>query len=49
MAGKLTQYLKSEAIPTSNPDAVKTVVAKNFDEIVNDAEKDVIIEFYAVS
>lgn len=47
VAGKLEQYLKSEPVPTSNPDAVKTVVAKNFDEIVNDEEKDVLIEFYA--
>jgi len=47
VAGKLEQYLKSEPIPTSNPDAVKTVVAKNFNEIVNDENKDVLIEFYA--
>ncbi|CAF4407663.1 unnamed protein product, partial [Rotaria magnacalcarata] len=26
---------------------VKVVVAKNFDEIVNDNTKDVLIEFYA--
>jgi len=31
----------------SDNEAVKTVVAKNFDEIVNDPTKDVLIEFYA--
>ncbi|CAF0748135.1 unnamed protein product [Brachionus calyciflorus] len=46
-AGKLEQHLKSEPIPTSNTDAVRTVVAKNFDEVVNDESKDVLIEFYA--
>jgi len=46
-AGSLEPYLKSEPIPTSNPDAVRTVVARNFDEIVNDETKDVLIEFYA--
>jgi protein disulfide-isomerase A3 len=47
LAGKLVQFLKSEPVPTENPDAVRTVVAKNFDEVVNDETKDVLIEFYA--
>jgi protein disulfide isomerase family A protein 3 len=47
VAGRLEVHLKSEPIPTENPDAVRTVVAKNFDEIVNDDSKDVLIEFYA--
>jgi protein disulfide-isomerase A3 len=46
-AGNLEQFLKSEPVPTSNSDAVITVVAKNFDQVVNDANKDVLIEFYA--
>jgi len=46
-AGSLVQYMKSEPVPTSNTDAVQTVVARNFDEIVNDETKDVLIEFYA--
>lgn len=45
--GKLEPYLKSEPIPATQDDAVKVVVAKNFDEIVNDEGKDVLIEFYA--
>jgi protein disulfide isomerase family A protein 3 len=44
--GDLEAYLKSQAIPEQTDD-VKVVVAKNFDEIVNDNTKDVLIEFYA--
>jgi protein disulfide isomerase family A protein 3 len=44
--GKLEPYLKSQPIPEQTED-VKVVVAKNFDEIVNDNSKDVLIEFYA--
>jgi len=47
VAGNLEQYLKSEPIPESNDEPVKVVVAKNFNEIVNDESKDVLIEFYA--
>lgn len=45
-AGELEQYLKSQPVPEQTED-VKVIVAKNFDEIVNDKEKDVLIEFYA--
>ena len=40
--GKLVQYLKSEPVPdyASSTEKVKTVVAKNFDEVVNDETKD---------
>nr|XP_033775897.1 protein disulfide-isomerase A3 [Geotrypetes seraphini] len=44
---KLKRYLKSEPVPESNDGPVKTVVAENFEEIVNDESKDVLIEFYA--
>lgn len=47
LAGSLEQYLKSEPIPTSNTEAVRTVVARNFNDVVNDESKDVLIEFYA--
>lgn len=43
---ELEPYLKSQPVPQQNED-VKVVVAKNFDEIVNDNTKDVLIEFYA--
>merc|ERR1712121_170275 len=47
LANKVEPYLKSEPVPEPNDDPVKVVVAKNFDEIVNDESKDVLIEFYA--
>jgi len=46
-AGKLEPYIKSEDIPEDNSGPVKVVVGKNFDDIVNDPTKDVLIEFYA--
>ncbi|XP_051917098.1 protein disulfide-isomerase A3 isoform X2 [Hippocampus zosterae] len=45
--GKLKRYLKSEPIPENNDGPVKILVAENFDAIVNDDGKDVLIEFYA--
>lgn len=45
--GKLEPYLKSEPVPTSKDGHVEVVVAKNFNSIVNDESKDVLIEFYA--
>jgi protein disulfide isomerase family A protein 3 len=39
--------MKSEPIPDNTEEAVKVAVAKNFDELVNDPTKDVLIEFYA--
>uniref|UniRef100_A0A672F776 Protein disulfide-isomerase A3 n=1 Tax=Salarias fasciatus TaxID=181472 RepID=A0A672F776_SALFA len=45
--GKVKRYLKSEPIPEDNDGPVKVVVAENFDSIVNDDSKDVLIEFYA--
>jgi len=46
-AGNLEAYMKSEPVPESNDEPVKVVVGKNFDAIVNDESKDVLIEFYA--
>jgi len=45
--GNLKPYLKSEAVPDNSDNAVKVAVAANFDELVNDNTKDVLIEFYA--
>jgi protein disulfide isomerase len=45
--GTYTPYKKSEDIPTTNDEPVKKVVAKNFDAIVNDPTKDVLLEIYA--
>ena len=46
VGGKLEPYLKSQPVPDQTED-VKVVVGKNFDDIVNDNSKDVLIEFYA--
>ena len=45
-AGELEPYMKSEAIPETQGD-VKVAVAKNFDELVTNNKKDVLVEFYA--
>ncbi|CAF4417314.1 unnamed protein product, partial [Adineta steineri] len=44
--GELEAYLKSQAVPEQTED-VKVIVGRNFDDIVNDETKDVLIEFYA--
>lgn len=48
-AGKLKPYFLSEELPEENDEAVVTLVGKNFEEIVFDEEKDVLVEFYAPS
>jgi len=45
--GKLEPTIRSEEIPAENDGPVKVVVAKSFNDIVNDNTKDVLIEFYA--
>lgn len=46
-ADKLAPHLKSEEVPENNDGPVKVAVAKNFEELVTKADKDVLIEFYA--
>lgn len=45
--GKIEPSVKSEPIPETQDGPVQIVVAKNYDEIVLDDKKDVLIEFYA--
>jgi len=47
VAGKVEPSVKSEPIPESNDGPVAVVVAKNYEQIVLDDTKDVLIEFYA--
>ena len=47
LAGNLTPYVKTEPKPKKNKGPVKVVVGSTFDEIVNDASNDVLVEFYA--
>jgi protein disulfide isomerase family A protein 3 len=45
-AGDLEVYMKSEPVPETQ-EAVKVAVAKNFEELVTNNKKDVLVEFYA--
>jgi protein disulfide-isomerase A1 len=47
VAGKIDPSIKSEPVPETQEGPVAVVVAKNYDEIVLDDTKDVLIEFYA--
>uniref|UniRef100_A0A7C9EU26 Protein disulfide-isomerase n=1 Tax=Opuntia streptacantha TaxID=393608 RepID=A0A7C9EU26_OPUST len=47
LEGKLKPVYKSDPIPESNDGDVKIVVGDNFDEIVLDESKDVLLEIYA--
>lgn len=47
LAGKIEPSIKSEPIPETQDEPVYTLVAHNFDEIVFDKSKDVLVEFYA--
>ena len=46
-SGTLEPYFKSEAVPEPNDGPVKIAVAKNFQALVTDSTKDVLVEFYA--
>lgn len=46
-AGKIEPSLKSEPIPETQEGPVTVVVGKNYEDIVLDDTKDVLIEFYA--
>lgn len=45
--GKLAPYKKSEAIPETNDEPVKVVVADTLDDLVLKSGKNVLLEFYA--
>jgi protein disulfide-isomerase A1 len=47
VTGKIEPSIKSEPIPETQEGPVIVVVAKNYDDIVLDDTKDVLIEFYA--
>ncbi|XVE68913.1 hypothetical protein DITRI_Ditri09bG0107800 [Diplodiscus trichospermus] len=47
LENKLQPFYKSDPIPEKNDGDVKIVVGKNFDEIVLDESKDVLLEIYA--
>lgn len=45
--GKLEPYVKSEPVPEKNDGPVKIAVAKNFEDVVINNDKDTLVEFYA--
>jgi protein disulfide-isomerase A1 len=47
LAGTLKSTIKSEPIPETNDAPVTILVANNFEQIVKDTSKDVLVEFYA--
>jgi len=47
MSGEVKAHFKSEPVPEENDGPVKIVVGSNFDEIVLNNKKDVLLEFYA--
>jgi protein disulfide isomerase len=47
LEGKAEPFFKSEEVPVPNDGPVTTIVGKNFNEIVLDENKDVLLEIYA--
>lgn len=47
VAGELKPFLKSAPIPETNDEPVKIIVGGNFDDLVINNDKDVMVEFYA--
>ncbi|KAI5846814.1 disulfide-isomerase [Tricharina praecox] len=46
-AGNINPSIKSEPVPEKQEGPVHVIVANNYEDIVMDAEKDVLVEFYA--
>ncbi|PIO70973.1 protein disulfide-isomerase domain protein [Teladorsagia circumcincta] len=46
-AGKVKPYVKSAPVPRDDKGPVRTLVASNFDKVIGDESKDVLVEFYA--
>jgi len=46
-SGAIQSFLKSEEVPAVDTNPVRTIVGKNFEQVVMDHTKDVLVEFYA--
>lgn len=47
LAGKVDPSVKSDPIPEKNDGPVTIIVAHNFNDVVINNEKDVLVEYYA--
>jgi len=47
LAGNIKPHLKSEPVPEPNDGGVTVIVGSEFDKIVNDPTKDVLVKYYA--
>jgi len=47
IAGTITKHMKSEPVPEKNDGPVTTVVGTQFDDIVKNTSKDVLVKYYA--
>ena len=47
LSGAIKPHLKSEPVPENNDGPVTTIVGSQFDEIVMDTTKDVLVKYYA--
>ena len=47
VAGKISPSVKSEKAPAVQDEPVYVLVADQFDEVVADTSKDLLVEFYA--
>lgn len=45
--GKIKPSIKSEPIPEKQDGPVKVIVAHNYEDVVMEVDKDVLVEFYA--
>ncbi|XP_059899852.1 protein disulfide isomerase family A, member 8 [Gadus macrocephalus] len=46
-SGLLKRFIKSQTIPEINNSPVKVLVAESFEEVVNQPEKDVLVQFFS--
>ncbi|CAL8293129.1 unnamed protein product [Merluccius merluccius] len=46
-SGLLKRYIKSQSIPENNNSPVKVVVAESFEDVVNQPDKDVLLQFFS--
>ncbi|KAK6009297.1 thioredoxin [Ostertagia ostertagi] len=47
IAGEVKPFVRSAPVPRDDKGPVRTVVALNFDEVVGDESKDVVVELYS--